>query len=223
VRQLVRVLRRLGSYAITLLMVWLAGLAVFIVSSVLVRVDTESPTDAVVVLTGGRLRLETGLALLDQGKAKKLFISGVNPRVDRDLLLRLLGARPEREACCIVLGREADNTIGNAKETAGWMHEEGYRSLRLVTSWYHMRRSLVEFGRAMPRVTIIAHPVFAHHVDPDGWWGPHGAMAVVIGEYHKYLAAWLRPLFELIVPPAPGLPNVRTTAAPDASIREAAS
>jgi hypothetical protein len=74
VRQLVRVLRRLGSYAITLLMVWLAGLAVFIVSSVLVRVDTESPTDAVVVLTGGRLRLETGLALLDQGKAKKLFI-----------------------------------------------------------------------------------------------------------------------------------------------------
>jgi len=175
VRQLVRVLRRLGSYAITLLMVWLAGLAVFIVSSVLVRVDTESPTDAVVVLTGGRLRLETGLALLDQGKAKKLFISGVNPRVDRDLLLRLLGARPEREACCIVLGREADNTIGNAKETAGWMHEEGYRSLRLVTSWYHMRRSLVEFGRAMPRVTIIAHPVFAHHVDPDGWWGPHGS------------------------------------------------
>jgi len=216
------VLRRLGSYFITLLMIWLAGLAMFIVSSVLVRVDADTPTDAVVVLTGGRLRLETGLALLDQDKAKKLFISGVNPRVDRDLLLRLLGARAEREACCIVLGREADNTLGNAKETAGWMHDEGYRSLRLVTSWYHMRRSLVEFGRAMPRVTIIAHPVFAHHVDPEGWWGPHGAVSVVIGEYHKYLVAWLRPLFEVVFPPAPGLPTVRSTAAPDASGAEAA-
>ena len=43
-----------------------------------------------------------------------------------------------------MLGREADNTHGNARETAGWMRGEGYRSLRLVTSWYHMRRSLLE-------------------------------------------------------------------------------
>src|SRR5262245_52537019 len=131
-------LRRLGSSVITLVTIWLAGLAVFIVSGVFVKIDTDSPTDAVVVLTGGRLRLETGLALLAEGKATKLFISGVNPRVDRDALLRALGVRPERQACCIVLGREADNTFGNARETASWMHDEGYRSLRLVTGWYHM-------------------------------------------------------------------------------------
>ena len=71
------------------------------------------------------------------------------------------------------------------------MHDEGYRSLRLVTSWYHMRRSLLEFGRAMPRITIVAHPVFAHHVDPEGWLGSHGAISIVVGEYHKYLAASL--------------------------------
>ena len=175
--------------------------------------DADGPTDAIVVLTGGRLRLEAGLALLEDGKAKKLFISGVNPRVDRDVLLRALGHDPEREACCIVLGREADNTFGNARETAAWMHDEGYRSLRLVTSWYHMRRSLLEFGRAMPRIAIVAHPVFAQHVDPEGWWGSHGAIAIVVGEYHKYLAAWLLPLFELAFPPPPGLPSVRTTSA----------
>jgi uncharacterized SAM-binding protein YcdF (DUF218 family) len=213
VGRLSRILRRLGSFAITLLMIWVAGLGLFIVSSVLVRVDAESPTDAIVVLTGGRLRLESGLALLAEGKAKKLFISGVNPRVERDVLLRSLGPAAEREACCIVLGHEADNTYGNARETAGWMRGEGYRSLRLVTSWYHMRRSLLEFSRAMPRVTIIAHPVFAHHVDPEGWWGWHGAVWVVIGEYHKYLAAWLRPLIDRASPPAPALPPViRTTA-----------
>ena len=216
-RQIVGMLRRLASYAMTLLMIWAVGLAVFIVSSVFVRVDADSPTDAVVVLTGGRLRLEAGLASLDEGKAKKLFISGVNPRVDRDVLLRALGARTGREACCIVLGREAEHTLGNARETASWMHDEGYRSLRLVTSWYHMRRSLLEFSRAMPRITIVAHPVFAHHVDPEGWFGPHGAIAIVVSEYHKYVAAWLRPLFELAFPPPPGLPAVRTTAAADVS------
>jgi uncharacterized SAM-binding protein YcdF (DUF218 family) len=131
--------------------------------------------------------------------------------------LLALGALGEREACCIVLGREADNTVGNARETASWMHDEGYRTLRLVTSWYHMRRSLLEFTRAMPRITIIAHPVFAHQLDPEGWWGAHGAISIVVGEYHKYLAARLRPLFELAFPPRPVLPTVRTTSGHDAS------
>jgi len=213
VSPLSRFARGLRSLAITVFAVWLVGLALFIVSSVFVRVDRAGPTDAVVVLTGGKLRLEAGLRLLADGKAKKLFISGVNPRVDRDALLRALGPAAEREACCIVIGHEADNTFGNARETAAWMRDEGYRSMRLVTSWYHMRRSLLEFSRAMPQVTILAYPVFAHHLDPEGWWGWHGAIAVVVGEYHKYLASWVRPLFDRISPPQPALsPLIRTTA-----------
>ena len=151
--------------------VWLGGFAWFVGSSLWVRVDRASPTDAIVVLTGGKMRLETGLELLEAGKAGKLFVSGVNPAVDRDTLLRALGPAAQREACCIVLGHAADNTVGNALETAVWMQQEGYRSLRLVTSWYHMRRSLLEFGRAMPRVRVVAHPVFARDSDPEGWRG----------------------------------------------------
>ena len=192
--RLPRLLRRLGSLGVALLLLWLGGLAWFVASSLLLRADPSTVTDAIVVLTGGRLRLETGLALFDAGRAKKLFISGVNQRVDRDGLLHALGPAAERAACCIALGHEAGNTLGNARETANWMHEEGYRSLRLVTSWYHMRRSLVEFGRAMPLVMIIAHPVFAPHLDPERWWSWHGAPLLIIGEYHKYLAAWMRPV-----------------------------
>lgn len=209
-----RLLRRLGSLGVTLLIFWLGGLIWFIASSVLVTVDRVSPTDAIVVLTGGRLRLEAGLALLAAGKAKKLFVSGVNPRVDRDALLRALGPQAEREACCIVLGHAADNTFGNARETATWMRDEGYRSLRLVTSWYHMRRSLLEFSRAMPHITIIANPVFTTHADPEGWLGWYPAVPVVLGEYHKYLAAWARPLIDIALPPPAPAPVIRTTATP---------
>src|SRR5258708_27654307 len=199
----------MARFVAAVILVWLGGFAWFVVSSYLIRDDPSSSTDAIVVLTGGRQRLETGLELLAAGKAKKLFISGVNQRVDRDELLRTLGPVPENAACCIVLGHAADNTFGNARETADWMHEEGYRSLRLVTSWYHMRRGLLEFERAMPRVAIIAHPVFAHHVDPELWWNWHGAPLLVLGEYDKYLAAWVRPLLNPWLPPPAPRPALR--------------
>jgi uncharacterized SAM-binding protein YcdF (DUF218 family) len=144
-------------------------------------------------LTGGRFRLESGVDLLESGKARKLFVSGVNQRVDREALLRLLGPLPDSAACCIVLGHDADNTFGNARETAGWMRQEGYRSLRLVTSWYHMPRSLLEFRRAMPEITLVAHPVLPARAAAERWWTRAHAASLVIGEYHKYLAAVLRP------------------------------
>jgi uncharacterized SAM-binding protein YcdF (DUF218 family) len=190
-----RLVRRLGVTVLGLILLWFGGLAVFVASSLMLRTDPSIPTDAIVVLTGGRLRLETGAALFAAGTAKKLFVSGVNQRVDRDELLRALGPAAGRAACCIALGHAADNTLGNARETASWMQEEGYRSLRLVTSWYHMRRGLLEFGRTMPRITIVAHPVFAHHLEPERWWSWHGAPMLIVGEYDKYIAAWLRPAF----------------------------
>jgi len=207
-----RTLRRLLLLGCGALALWLAGLAWFVASGLWVRVDPTTPTDAIVVLTGGRLRLETGLELLASGVAKQLFVSGVNPRVDRDELLRHTGQDANRAACCIVLGHAADNTLGNARETAAWMHEEGYRSLRLVTSWYHMPRSLLEFRRAMPEIRILAHPVFAHHLDPEQWWSWHGAPLLIIGEYDKFLAAWLRPLANELWPASPAAPEIRNAA-----------
>jgi uncharacterized SAM-binding protein YcdF (DUF218 family) len=193
-------LRRMGWLAVVAVALWIGGLAWFVASSLLLRVEPAASTDAIVVLTGGRLRLETGLSLLASGSGKKLFVSGVNQRVDRDELLRALGPAGETAACCIVLGHEADNTLGNARETASWLHEQGYTSLRLVTSWYHMPRSLLEFGRAMPEMTIVAHPVFAHHLEPEHWWSWHGAPLLIVGEYAKYLAAWVRPAIDPVLP-----------------------
>jgi uncharacterized SAM-binding protein YcdF (DUF218 family) len=193
-----------------IILLWLAGFVWFVASSYLMQPDASSTTDAIVVVTGGRLRLEAGLELFAAGKARKLFISGVNQHVDRDELLHSLKPLPENAACCIVLGHEAIDTFGNARETAEWMHAEGYLSLRLVTSWYHMRRSLLEFGRAMPRVRIVAHPVYAPHVDPQRWWNWHGAPLLVLGEYDKYLVTLALPLLQAWWPASSTGPAIRT-------------
>src|SRR5947207_7303100 len=84
-----------------LILLWLAGLVWFVASSYWIRPDATNTTDAIVVVTGGRLRLEAGLELLAAGKAKKLFMSGVNQHVDRDDLLHIVGPRPEKSDCVI--------------------------------------------------------------------------------------------------------------------------
>jgi uncharacterized SAM-binding protein YcdF (DUF218 family) len=185
-----------------LVILWLAGLVWFAQGIPVTVDDSTSETDAVVVLTGGSLRVQSGLALLADGRAKKLFVSGVYHGTDVAALLRVSRQSPEKVACCIVLGHEADNTRGNAQETAVWMNEEGYHSLRLVTASYHMPRSLLEFTRAMPTMTIIPHPVFPENFKQRRWWAWRGTLGLVIGEYGKYLVALARPLLRDDVVPA---------------------
>ena len=101
--------------------------------------------------------------------------------------------RPPGEIeCCIEVGHSAGDTAGNADETAAWMGDHGYRSLRLVTSSYHLTRALLEFRLAMPAVTVVPHPVFAETVKQDRWWAWPGTASLIVGEFNKYLLVWPR-------------------------------
>src|SRR5690606_31996387 len=151
-----------------------------------------TPTDAIVVLTGGSERMGEGLKLLLQNRSAHLFVSGVHPGVTVGELLRIYQVDPAQAPGDIAIGYRAGNTQGNAEETATWMAKHGYRSLRLVTANYHMRRSLLEFSRAMPGIKIVPHPVFPDPVYPSRWWRSAQAIAVVAGEYTKYLVALAR-------------------------------
>jgi uncharacterized SAM-binding protein YcdF (DUF218 family) len=184
---------------------WLGGLLWFAAAP---SGETRAAaTDAIVVLTGGSLRLQSGIDLLRQGKGRKLFVSGVNQQVDLDDLLGVSGHAPDWALCCIVLGHQADDTFGNAQETAQWIRGQGFHSLRLVTAWYHMPRSLLEFDRAMPEIDIVAHPVFPDQVKQERWWAWRGTAALLVNEYVKYLGALARPLIERRRPATIGRPD----------------
>jgi uncharacterized SAM-binding protein YcdF (DUF218 family) len=181
-----------------LIAAWLAGLAWFAWGIVQPVTDPDTVTDAVVVLTGGSLRIDTGLTLLAEGKAGMLFVSGVHQGVDTSDVLRQAPGAPHWLECCIVLGHAADNTQGNALETAQWLERERLHSVRLVTANYHMRRALLEFRRAVPPGTrIIPHPVFPEGTKPGDLWSLHGAVRRILVEYVKYLGALARPLLFL--------------------------
>ncbi|MGE5515593.1 MAG: YdcF family protein [Bacteroidota bacterium] len=174
---------------------WFMGFLWFVATLPSRVEDVTTRTDAIVVLTGGSERLTTGIALLHDGLAGRLFISGVHRGVDVADILKAARSEHPDLAGAIVLGHAADDTVGNASETARWVAQEGVGSLRLVTGAYHMPRSLVEFRHALPGVAIVPHPVFPDTVKSREWWRWPGTAALLATEYSKYLAAEIRQWF----------------------------
>jgi len=181
---------RHGIYAVAGLgAAWFTGLLWF---STQVPSSGEAPatkTDAIVVLTGGTGRLDMGLQLLERNFAKQLFVSGVARGVDVSTLLRVARRAPKELECCISVGYRADDTAGNAEETANWVKTKSVKSIRLVTASYHMPRSLIEFRHAMPTILIVPHPVYPPQFKRNQWWLWPGTASLLASEFNKYLIA----------------------------------
>ena len=137
----------------------------------------EFPTDAVVVLTGGEGRIDRGLDVLRRGDARQLLISGVDKDVKpRELAAEYKVAKPLMR-CCITLGYEAVDTVGNARESAHWIAVRKFSTVRLVTSDWHMRRAAWDLSLVLPHdVKVIEDAV-----------PTHPSARILVLEYNKLL------------------------------------
>ncbi|MGC1300841.1 MAG: YdcF family protein [Caulobacteraceae bacterium] len=173
-----------------LAVIWGVGLWAFAA-----RVADSTPAadppraDGVVALTGASsLRIEAATELLEQGLGQRLLISGVNREATRAQVRETTSSAGRAFDCCVDLGFEAENTLGNARETAGWARYHHYRTLIVVTADYHMPRAIQELHAAMPHVTLYPYPVATQTLDARRWWAtPDSARRTAI-EYCKYLA-----------------------------------
>lgn len=170
----------------------LSGFLVFVNALPRAEPDSSPHTDAAVALTGGAERIGDALDLVARGGVGRLLISGVNEATSGPRLAALAPDHRGLFACCVDLGREARDTVGNAEETGAWARERGVRSLTVVTSAYHMPRSLLEMRRALPDVALVPHPVLAAGLDLDGWWRRPATARLLAGEYGKFLVAQAR-------------------------------
>lgn len=152
----------------------------------------EPSADAIVVLTGAEFRIAEGARLLQEGRGKRLLISGVHPHVTRGDLLRITHLAAEQLDCCVDADTKALDTRGNARETRKWIDKQRYDSIILVTSNFHMPRSVTEFALAMPGVRVIPHPVVPRGFQEDAWWLHASTARLLLSEYLKFLPAALR-------------------------------
>ena len=152
--------------------------------------DLSSKTQAIIALTGGRNRIAEAVNLYNQGFAPKLFISGVNKDISLNDIKskQLLHINNETD---VTIGQQAKNTIGNATETAEWIKKNNISSIRLVTSNYHVDRSIIEFNEQIPELKIIPHPVYSQYVAKK-WWKSWHSFSLIFKEYNKLLHTYIR-------------------------------
>ena len=137
---------------------WSLGFAVFML--LLPRPLEGNTTDAIVVPTGGPGRIDRGIALLQARQARRMLVTGVAPGVRPIDLAREYRTPQSLFACCIDLGADAVDTRSNAEETAAWVQTHGYRTVRLVTSDWHVPRARMELSAAMgPGVLVLGDGV----------------------------------------------------------------
>jgi uncharacterized SAM-binding protein YcdF (DUF218 family) len=166
----------IGRIAALILIAWALGFAVFM-SSLGAPLDPARKTDAIVVLTGGPGRVDRGIKLMEGKAAKRMLVSGAG----RDVRPRELAAEYKADTrlfnCCIDLGHQAVDTRSNAEETAAWLARHKFKSVRLVTTDWHMPRARLELSHALDNgVELIGDPVRSS----PRW-------ITLLGEYHKYL------------------------------------
>lgn len=171
------------------LCIWFAGFAAFAGKINGYQTDETTKTDAIVVLTGGRNRISEAVKLWDKGLADKLFISGVEKNTSLDAISKRQAVTFTRRKG-ILLDRKSTNTIENAYETQLWMEQNSIKSIRLVTSNYHMPRSIEEFYFQNPGMEIIVHPVYSDFVAKE-WWKNARSFYLIASEYNKFLYVWL--------------------------------
>ncbi len=148
--------------------------------------------DAIVVLTGGFQRIDQAVELLKSGAGERLLISGVNPSTSGSQIRRNTQTPRDLFDCCVDIGRQAIDTIGNANETARWARGRGYGRVLVVTNNYHMPRSLLELRRAAPDIEFIAFPVVNSDLKTSNWLSNPMALKTILLEYIKTVAATVR-------------------------------
>lgn len=167
--------------------VFVFGFAVFTAVVMRPAPPITEHADGIIVLTGGDYRILEGARLLMAGQADRLLISGVNAQTTRDDLLRLTGLDPKSFDCCVELGYSAQDTVGNAAESRTWARGRHLGRLIVVTSNYHMPRSLAELAIAMPGVELIPHTVVPRKLRDRAWWVQPMAARLLLSEYVKFL------------------------------------
>lgn len=183
------------SYTFSIMLtVWVILFLLFCLITISLKYTQLRPSDAIVVLTGGKdHRIQAGIDLLEQKWANTLFISGVNKTVKPQ---DIIADTDDNLKDMIHLGYMAENTHTNAMEIAHWVKEHNIKSIILVTSFYHMPRSLLEMKNIKLGIKIIPYSIFPKEFDESTSWLHTKYAWHLFLEYHKFIASFLKNLIK---------------------------
>jgi uncharacterized SAM-binding protein YcdF (DUF218 family) len=172
---------------ITLAIIFLVAIAALFIDFTYKTFSYRQSTvkaDAIVVLAGGKGRVDEGVRLYRERRASYLFLIGVDPSVRRSDLYRPRQGDPSAEG--VILERASRNTLENAIFGREVILGRQVNSVLLITSRYHMKRAAILFRNALPReLTIYPYPVDTRNLK-EAWWSHGGSFHLLFSEFYKY-------------------------------------
>lgn len=187
-----RALRYGGILVLLVAAIFFGGFLHFVDMVTTLTPPSTPKADAIVVLTGGYQRIDQAVELLQRGSGRRLLISGVHPATTSAQIRKVTQGSEGLFDCCVDIGYDALDTIGNASETSRWIHDRGYRTVLVVTSNYHMPRSLLELRRVDDKTEFIAYPVINSDLKTTAWYADPDALRTLLSEYGKVVVAYVR-------------------------------
>jgi uncharacterized SAM-binding protein YcdF (DUF218 family) len=167
------------------------------IGSFLVFQDELEPSDAIVVLSGSTTgnRIEEAVRVFHKGMGKVLVFSGYTyyPGIDSHRGMKQyaikLGVPDDKIVAEKATGEIS--TWGEALANLKLLERLNVKSLILVTSSFHTRRSHWVYERAIKNldmdITLRVQPAYDPKVPYPGWWKIRSGKKKVFDEYIKFI------------------------------------
>jgi len=191
-----RVARAAVGIAVVCLLVFYSPF-VWYVAEPLRVIEPPRRADAIVVFGGGvgesgvagggyQERVKQAMELYHEGKASRLVFSSGYVFVLREAeVMKELAVAHGVPISAILLEERAGNTYEYVRSVREILHRQGWRTILLVSSPYHMRRATWTFRKVAPEITVIPVPV------PRSQFYAHergASLEQIRGILHEYLA-----------------------------------
>ena len=145
----------------------------------------------IVVLTGNRGRLTTGLNLIANNPGSMMLITGVSKGVKYSDIIKNNNLKKDR----INLGYSAKSTVGNAIETSLWIKKHNISEIILVTDNWHMQRAIILFNARMPNINILPYAINSFDFKLKDYLKFDDRTFFIYKEHIKYIASHIQVIY----------------------------
>ena len=152
--------------------------------------------DVIIAVSGGdtAARTQTAINLYQNGWAPKLIFSGAAADTsgpsNAEVMRRQAIDQGVPESA-VLIEETSQNTKENAIETKGIIQDKHLKSAIVVTSGYHMKRTILEFQSQAAEVEFRAYPTSGDSAWGVWWWLSPWGWYLSLSETIKIIAFYL--------------------------------
>ncbi|WP_310649478.1 YdcF family protein [Candidatus Liberibacter sp.] len=156
------------------------------------KIPKNPSVNAIIVLTGETNRIEKAFELLENKIGERLLVSGVHRSISKNKFLQKNPQKKNLIMCYVDIGYEARNTTENARESSEWARKNRYKKVLIVTSDYHMLRSILELKQIDKFTRFIPYPVVSNIAQRNVFISKLQMLKVLFIEYLKVILSFTR-------------------------------